>query len=304
MVMQRGCVLPLVFCYRYDHRVDTSAAVSLRVVDVIAALDASLARSGASASTRRQRRWALTEGARYAAKATGILVPRVTIGVLLRPDILAHWFTEAARGNTRVRGDITQAADASMRARRASLTALAVHLGLPTPQLSVASVSVGERWTKADAMAAIRRLLAGPPPRTTRASWARTAALAALAVDTGERIGVLHGLAVADVDLRRQVVTVAGHPVPLSSTTTAAVATWLAERGRIVAELEGSEPPQLWVSTHLVIAGNGPTARRRTAGLPLTVRALHQSHRRCLQRFVAAGHPAALLRLGQLRPAE
>jgi integrase len=280
------------------------AAESLHVVDVIAALDASLARSGASASTRRQRRWALTEGARYAAKATGIHVSRVTIGVLLRPDILAQWFAEAASGSTRVRGAVDQAADASMRARRASLTALAAHLGLPSPQLSVASVSVGDRWTKAQAMAAIRRLLAGPPPGTTRASWARTAALAALAVDTGERIGVLYGLAVADVDLRRAGVSIDSHPIPMSPTTTAAVTTWLAERARIVAELEGSEPPQLWVSTHLVIAGSGPAARRRTAGLPLTVRALHQSHRRCLQRLVAAGHPAELLRLGQLRPAE
>lgn len=274
------------------------------MVDVIAALDASLARSGASAATRRQRRWALMEGARYAATATGTSPGRVTVETFFRPDILAHWFTEAAVGNTRVRSGADHAAAASMRARRASLTALAVHLGRPNPPLSVESVSVAERWTKAEALAAIRRLLVGPPPRTTRASWARTAALAALAVDTGERIGALYPMTVADVDLDARRASAGGNLVALSSVTASALTRWLAERARIVAELEGSEPPQLWVSTHLVVAGSGAEARRRTAGLPITIRALHQSHRRCLQRLVAAGHPAELLRLGQLRPVE
>jgi hypothetical protein len=135
-----------------------------------------------------------------------------------------------------------------------------------------------------------------------RASWARTAALASLVVDTAEQIGMLYPLTTADIDLRASTVLLRDRVASLSPMTVHAMGVWRHERSALVAQLEGSEPPQLWVSTTMVLVGRGAAARRRPAGLPLTLRGLHLSHRRALERLVAAGRPAELLRLGQLRP--
>ncbi|WP_106538143.1 hypothetical protein [Haloactinopolyspora alba] len=281
---------------------DNNRAVRVPAVLLIDEFDTALATSGASAATRRQRRWALTEAVRFAADATGRTPDQVDVATLLRTDVVAGWLASAASGDTHSRGPHREASRASLRARRASVRAIADHLQLPTPDVPVPTASTAERLTTAQARAAVRSLLGGPPPRMQRSTWARTAVLAALVVDTGERTGALTGLAVDAIDQQAGTVDLGTHTVPLHRDTTAVLHAWLHERSTLVHSLEGSPPPQLWVTTRTVRTGRGETARLHHAGLPLTERALHLSHQRCLRRLVLAGAHVDLLRLGQYRP--
>lgn len=271
-------------------------------LSILDEFDAGLARTGASASTRRQRRWALVEAVKFTAETTGVPVDAVTIETLLRPDIASGWLTSAATGNMHSRGPHRQSSRAALRARLATIRAVADHLDLLAPDITVPTVATAPRLSEAEARAAIRSLLGGPPPRMQRATWARTASLAALVVDTGERLGALVPVTVDEVGPSVTVLDRAGDRVALSPETRSVLISWLAERATLVQRLEGTAPPQLWVTTRTVTIGSGRDARLHPAGLPLTERALHQSHRRALQRLVLSGAHVDLLRLGQLRP--
>lgn len=280
------------------------AASRRPALHVVETLDASLALAGASAATRRQRRWALTEAIQFAASTLGEAPEQVDADALVQPDLATAWLASAAAGATHSRGRDRHASAAALRARRASLRALAHHLELPAPDIVIPAVPTAMRPSATEARAAIRTLLDGPPPRMQRSTWARTATLASLVVDSGERTGALTGLTVDALDHSTSALRLGDHEIVLSPETRTVLPAWLEERAALIRRLEGSAPPQLWVTTRTVNTGRGHSARLHPAGLPLTERALHQSHRRALQRLVLSGAHADVLRLGQLRPQE
>ncbi|UZN05184.1 hypothetical protein [Cellulomonas sp. S1-8] len=105
--------------------------------------------------------------------------------------------------------------------------------------------------------------------------WVRFRAHVLTLAETGSPERDLARVRVADLATDRTAVLLGGARHPLTGPTRRALLTWLDVREELVATLQGSEPPQLWVRAH-------PSVHPRTGavaavGMPITSRGLRKA---------------------------
>jgi hypothetical protein len=234
-----------------------------------------LAQLEGSASTQRQRSWALRDLLSFASghREHGEHGEhgRIPARALLDPDLLAAWVAHAAADPA------APASQAGLRARASAARALDQFardgnlLGSGTTGGAVA-LRLAAPPDPADVdRSAARRLLtvaAGPAPWPVHPGvWARFAAHAHLAAGTGAGESTLAAMTLADLSTNR-----AEPPADLPDRARLTIDRWLAVRAALVAGLEGSDPGALWLRVH-------PSTNRRTgqlapAGLAISSRGL------------------------------
>jgi site-specific recombinase XerC len=280
----------------------TDATATAR--DAIDAFVSHLADRDLSASTRRIRKHYLSEylkHAQQAALAAGA-AGQLTAGDLMDTERAQAWLADAAAGKTRtrntLRGPEATAYPNSMRVRADTVNAFAEFIG-GTALVDRQPPARGFTLTPADTEKLLHELTVKRPIHANALTALRTAAVAALVADTGRGVPELAGLSVkalhldgadprADFD---------GEQFPLTSSTVHILTRWLAARGSIIAELEGSDPGHLWIPTKPGRPRGGVPASK--PGLsPAAVRTLHASHRTLVSQML--GTP---LRPGALRAA-
>ncbi|MCI0689705.1 MAG: hypothetical protein L0Y54_21085, partial [Sporichthyaceae bacterium] len=291
-------------------------------LEAILAFDEALLADGRRAATRRQRHWALTDLAKHRAGQLGVDPAALSVTDLLDRSGVADWLAAADRGETRERG-AGRASAAGQRARLATVRAFAGWVDLPVPiDETLPRISRLPMADHDEAAVAIRILSERRPPGVTEQLWVRTTALAALAVDTGARVGELALLRVADLrfgsGLRSPgLATVPhrppGHRLPVqtgsydpaylrqlefSAGTGSILRRWLGLRSDLVARLQGSDPHLLWVAVGGGGDRHGPPGHR--PGMPVSARSLHRSWRRIADLLTAAEVPGVPRRLGAL----
>jgi hypothetical protein len=258
-----------------------------------------LADRGFAVSTRRIRRHFLEEYLHHAQQAAG--TADITAGELMDPGRAGEWLADAAAGKTRTRtaipGREAAAQPNSMRVRIDSYNALAEFLGLPD-RLNTQPPALGYRLTPADTKRLLHDLAVRRPVYANASTALRTAALAALVADTDRTVPELARLRIQALHLDDGAhVELADGPCPLSDATVQILSRWLAVRGAIIAELEGSDPGYLWIPLKPGRPRGGIDPVK--PGLkPAAVRTLHAAHRSLVSRVL--GTP---LRPGAFREA-
>jgi integrase len=286
--------------------------------DAIDAFLRHLADRDLSATTRRIRKTYLNEYLRHAqqaaagadaadgpasAEGTDDAAGRpLTAGDLMDGVRAAAWLADAAAGKTRTRttsrGPEAAAYPNSMRVRIDSVNAFAEFLGEPG-RLDRQPPARGYQLTPGDTEALLHDLTVKRPIHANAMTALRTAAVAALVADTGRGVPELAdlNLSALHLDGDEPRADVGGQRVPLTQATVHILTRWLAARGSIVADLEGSDPGHLWIPTKPGRARGGvPSAKPGIS--PAAVRTLHASHRTLVSQLL--GTP---LRPGALRAA-
>jgi site-specific recombinase XerD len=261
-----------------------------------------------SASTRRIRKTFLNEYFRHAQQAAGA-EKQLTARELLDGERATAWLADAAVGKTRsrntLRGPEAAAYPNSMRVRADTFNAFAEFLGEPV-RVDRQAPARGYHLTPGDTEKLLHDLTVKRPIHANAMTALRTAAVAAVIADTGHgvpeiadlKLSALHldgdaaggGVGEASVDLD-------GESFPLTRSTVHVLTRWLAARGSLIAELEGSDPGYVWIPTKPGRPRGGvPSAK---PGInPAAVRTLHASHRALVSQLL--GTP---LRPGALRAA-
>lgn len=127
----------------------------------------------------------------------------------------------------------------------------------------------------APARVLLARAAGGRPHGVSWHVWVRFRAHVMLLAETGAPERVLGRALLADLVPDRTHVVLAGERYALRDTTRHALGTWLEAREELVATLQGSPPPQLWVRAH-------PSVHPRTGavaavGMPITARGLRKA---------------------------
>lgn len=260
-----------------------------------------LASRDLSASTRRIRKTFLNEYLRHAQQAAGAQHP-LTARDLLDGERAAAWLADAAEGKTRtrntLRGPDAAAYPNSMRVRADTVNAFAEFLGEPA-RVDRQPPARGYHLTPGDTERLLHDLTVKRPIHANAMTALRTAAVAAVIADTGHGVPEIADLKLSalhlDGDEAR--VDLEGESFPLTRSTVHVLTRWLAARGSLIAELEGSDPGYLWIPTKPGRPRGGvPSAK---PGInPAAVRTLHASHRALVSQLL--GTP---LRPGALRAA-
>src|SRR3984885_194709 len=254
-----------------------------------------------SASTRRIRKTFLNEYLRHAQQAAGA-EKQLTARDLLDGGRAAAWLADAAEGKTRtrntLRGPDAAAYPNSMRVRADTVNAFAEFLGEPA-RVDRQAPARGYHLTPGDTERLLHELTVKRPIHANAMPALRTAAVAAVIADTGHGVPEIADLKLSalhlDGDEARAEID--GESYPLTGSTVHTLTRWLAARGSLLAELEGSDPGYLWIPTKPGRPRGGvPSAK---PGInPAAVRTLHASHRALVSQLL--GTP---LRPGALRAA-
>jgi len=232
------------------------------------------------AGTVAQRRWALRELLRYTAETSGRAEHRVSVAELLDPYTVLSWLYAAENPeHTPVRqlGDPRRpATTASQRARTASVRALAVHAGVPLPDLTMPA-STPMSLPGPDLLAALAARLSGPAPLgILPPAWIRFGAMARLILDTAVLEKDLATMRTDDVDVAGGTVRMAldevERSVRMPADTRHAMSVWLDVRHDLVSRLTGGTVQALWVR----VAATAIGATVAAPGLPLSDRGLRK----------------------------
>jgi hypothetical protein len=233
-----------------------------------------------TATTRRIRRHYLDEYLQHALEAVG--TTDITVSELMDPARTDAWLSDAAAGKTRtrntLRGPDAAARSNSMRVRIDSYNAFAEFLCLSDRHDSQPP-TWGYYLSPADTERLLHDLAVRRPVYANAATSLRTAAVASLVADTSRTVPELARLKVGALHLDGEArVDLADVFVPLSRPTVQILTRWLAARGAIIAELEGSDPGHLWIPTKpgRPRGGQEPVKPGLT---PAAVRTLHAAHR-------------------------
>ena len=265
-----------------------------------------LAQRDLSASTRRIRKTFLNEYLRHAQQAAGAQ-KQLTARELLDGERTAAWLADAAEGKTRtrntLRGPDAAAYPNSMRVRADTVNAFAEFLGEPA-RVDRQAPARGYHLTPGDTERLLHDLTVKRPIHANAMTALRTAAVAAVIADTGHGVPEIADLKLSALHLdgdaaggQEASVDLDGESYPLTRSTVHVLTRWLAARGTLIAELEGSDPGYLWIPTKPGRPRGGvPSAK---PGInPAAVRTLHASHRSLVSQLL--GTP---LRPGALRAA-
>lgn len=264
-----------------------------------------------SASTRRIRKTFLSEYLRHAQQAAGA-DKQLTARELLDGERAAAWLADAAEGKTRtrntLRGPDAAAYPNSMRVRADTVNAFAEFIGEPA-RVDRQAPARGYHLTPGDTERLLHDLTVKRPIHANAMTALRTAAVAAVIADTGHGVPEIADLKLSALHLDGDVaggqvagggeasVDLKGESFPLTRSTVHVLTRWLAARGSLIAELEGSDPGYLWIPTKPGRPRNGaPSAKPGIT--PAAVRTLHASHRTLVSQLL--GTP---LRPGALRAA-
>ena len=259
-----------------------------------------------SASTRRIRKTFLNEYLRHAQQAAGA-ERQLTARELLDGERATAWLADAAEGKTRtrntLRGPDAAAYPNSMRVRADTLNAFAEFLGEPV-RVDRQAPARGYHLTPGDTEKLLHDLTVKRPIHANAMTALRTAAVAAVIADTGHGVPEIADLKLSALHLDGDVaggqeasVDLDGESFPLTRSTVHVLTRWLAARGSLIAELEGSDPGYLWIPTKPGRPRGGvPSAKPGIS--PAAVRTLHASHRALVSQLL--GTP---LRPGALRAA-
>jgi hypothetical protein len=259
-----------------------------------------------SASTRRIRKTFLNEYLRHAQQAAEA-EKQLTARDLLDGERAAAWLADAAEGKTRtrntLRGPDAAAYPNSMRVRADTVNAFAEFLGEPV-RVDRQAPARGYHLTPGDTERLLHDLTVKRPIHANAMTALRTAAVAAVIADTGHGVPEIADLKLSALHLDGDVaggqeasIELEGESFPLTRSTVHVLTRWLAARGSIVAELEGSDPGYLWIPTKPGRPRGGvPSAKPGIS--PAAVRTLHASHRALVSQLL--GTP---LRPGALRSA-
>jgi len=248
----------------------------------VAAVEELLAQLSArvGAGTVAQRRWALRELLRYTAETSGRAENRVSVAELLDPYTVLSWLYAAENPqHTPVRqlGDPRRpATTASQRARTASVRALAVHTGMPLPDLRMPA-SAPMSLPGPDLLAALAERLSGRAPLgILPPAWIRFGAMARLILDTAVLEKDLAAMRTGDVDVRTGTVRIvlgeSERSVRMPEDTRRAMSVWLDVREELVGRLSGGTVQALWVR----VAATAIGATVAAPGLPLSDRGLRK----------------------------
>ncbi|GEA88751.1 hypothetical protein [Cellulomonas cellasea] len=248
----------------------SSAGRSLSIHD---ATERYLAGLEGSASTQRQRRWALRDLCEHAEEAG-----RGAAHDALQPEALAAWLTAREAPE-----DGRPASVAGVRARASAARALTEFVR--SHHLVPGLADPADALSRPDTAAAVhdpragRYLLSmassGSPWGVPAAVWARFSAHVHLLAATGAGENDLARLRVEDLAPGHDAVTLRTGTVPLSDPARRSLDVWLAARTDVVRRLSGSDPAALWIRIH-------PGKDRRTgviapAGLAISARGLRLS---------------------------
>jgi site-specific recombinase XerD len=267
--------------------------------DAIDEFLAHLADRNLSASTRRIRKTFLNEYLRHAQQAAD---RPLAARELLDGERASGWLADAAEGKTRtrntLRGPDAAAYPNSMRVRADSLNAFAEFLG-ESFRVDRQAPARGYHLTPGDTERLLHDLTVKRPIHANAMTALRTAAVAAVIADTGHGVPEIADLKLTalhlDGDEAR--VDLDGESFPLTRSTVHVLTRWLAARGSIIADLEGTDPGYLWIPTKPGRPRGGvPSAKPGIS--PAAVRTLHASHRALVSQLL--GTP---LRPGALRAA-
>ena len=232
---------------------------------------------------------------------------QLTARELLDGERAAAWLADAAEGKTRtrntLRGPDAAAYPNSMRVRADTVNAFAEFLGEPA-RVDRQAPARGYHLTPGDTERLLHDLTVKRPIHANAMTALRTAAVAAVIADTGHGVPEIADLKLSALHLDGDVaggqeasVELDGESFPLTRSTVHVLTRWLAARGSLIAELEGSDPGYLWIPTKPGRPRGGvPSAK---PGInPAAVRTLHASHRALVSQLL--GTP---LRPGALRAA-
>ncbi|MGW3308135.1 hypothetical protein ACWDG9_16295 [Streptomyces sp. NPDC001073] len=273
---------------------------------VITAFVDDLDRRGRGMETRRQREGYLTEYLEWAEQTLALDRP-LRAEDLVDEELAQRWLEVAAAGGTRRRfpsaGRRSETEGAPSRADETAREPLqaSVHAGAArTTTLNTFSRFLGcplnlrlplpvdhPRLAPLEARQKLRRIADQRPTGMTEPCWQRTAALAALVVDTGLSVGALFPLRKSEVDLREGTVTIGEDVFELDpETTVLLLRQWLKTHALLTGHsddgeektgyLKGGEVMEVWITVH-----PGPTRRghpTRPAALPAALRTLHVAH--------------------------
>jgi hypothetical protein len=264
-----------------------------------------------SASTRRIRKTFLNEYLRHAqqaqpenaAEAEGPLTARqLTARELLDSERVTAWLADAADGKTRtrstLRGPDAAAYPNSMRVRADTINAFAEFLGEPG-RVDRQAPARGFHLTPGDTERLLHELTVKRPIHANAMTALRTAAVAAVIADTGRGVPEIAdlNLSALHLDGDEARAEIDGESFQLTGSTVHILTRWLAARGSLIAELEGSDPGHLWIPTKPGRPRGGvPSAKPGIS--PAAIRTLHASHRSLVSQLL--GTP---LRPGALRAA-
>jgi integrase len=263
---------------------------------VITAFVDDLDKRGRGVDTRRQREGYLTEYLEWAQQTLQLDRP-LRAGDLVDEELALRWLGTAAAGGTRRRfpsaGRRSESERAPSRADEAAREPLQASVpagAARTTTLNTFSRFLGRplnlrlplpvdhpRLAPLEARQKLRRIADQRPTGMTEPCWQRTAALAALVVDTGLSVGALFPLRTTDIDLREATATVGEDVFELDrDTTVLLLRQWLKTHAALTGQLEGGEVKEVWITVH-----PGPTRRghpTRPAALPASLRTLHVAH--------------------------
>src|ERR1700722_5889639 len=211
-----------------------------------------------SASTRRIRKTFLNEYLRHAQQAAGA-EKQLTARDLLDGGRAAAWLADAAEGKPRtrntLRGPDAAAYPNSMRVRADTVNAFAEFLGEPA-RVDRQAPARGYHLTPGDTERLLHDLTVKRPIHANAMTALRTAAVAALIADTGHGVPEIADLKLSALHLdgdaaggQEASVDLDGESFPLTRSTVHVLTRWLAARGSLIAELEGSDPGYLWIPT-------------------------------------------------------
>jgi hypothetical protein len=190
-----------------------------------------------------------------------------------------------------------------MRVRADTLNAFAEFLGEPV-RVDRQAPARGYHLTPGDTEKLLHDLTVKRPIHANAMTALRTAAVAAVIADTGHGVPEIADLKLSALHLdgdaaggQEASVDLDGESFPLTRSTVHVLTRWLAARGSLIAELEGSDPGYLWIPTKPGRPRGGvPSAKPGIS--PAAVRTLHASHRALVSQLL--GTP---LRPGALRAA-
>jgi hypothetical protein len=190
-----------------------------------------------------------------------------------------------------------------MRVRADTVNAFAEFLGEPA-RVDRQAPARGYHLTPGDTERLLHDLTVKRPIHANAMTALRTAAVAAVIADTGHGVPEIADLKLSALHLdgdaaggEEASIDLEGESYPLTRSTVHVLTRWLAARGSLIAELEGSDPGYLWIPTKPWRPRNGvPSAKPGIT--PAAVRTLHASHRALVSQLL--GTP---LRPGALRAA-
>jgi hypothetical protein len=202
-----------------------------------------------------------------------------------------------------MRGPDAAAYPNSMRVRADTVNAFAEFLGEPA-RVDRQAPARGYHLTPGDTERLLHDLTVKRPIHANAMTALRTAAVAAVIADTGHGVPEIADLKLSALHLdgdaaggQEASIELDGESFPLTRSTVHILTRWLAARGSIIAELEGSDPGYLWIPTKPGRPRGGvPSAKPGIS--PAAVRTLHASHRALVSQLL--GTP---LRPGALRAA-